>query len=164
VSGDAVVNGLVSDTEAYIRGQQLGIAVTGDLTVAAKDTSLFAAASGAVAYGNSAGIAGSSAVNTVERKTEAFVDGNTRGTAGNLAVTATSTETPVTVTVGGGLAKEKAAVAGSVDVTAVDSTTAANLATTNPVVTMRPSTLTDRAGVTVQANHTSTTYSVAGAA
>ncbi|MFO0840974.1 MAG: VCBS repeat-containing protein [Gemmataceae bacterium] len=163
VAGDVVVNGLVSDTRAFIRGP--GSVTAGrDLTVAARDTSLFAAASGAVAVGNSAGFAGSVAVNTVKRTTRAFADGATRLTAGNLAVTAVSIETPVTVTVGAGVAKEDAAVAGSVSVTAVDSTTAADLATTGGVTTTRPSTLFDRAGVTVDAYHSSATYSVAGVA
>ena len=75
-SGDAAVNGLVSDTRAYIRGPG-SVEAARNLTVQAVDTSLFAAASGAVAYGNSAGIAGSVAVNTVKRNTQAFADGAT---------------------------------------------------------------------------------------
>ncbi|MFO0935895.1 MAG: VCBS repeat-containing protein [Gemmataceae bacterium] len=160
-SGSAAVNALVSDTRAFVRGVT-NVTVAGDMTVAAKDTSLFASAAGAVAYANSAGIAGALALNTVTRNTQAIVDGAMKVTAGSLTVTADSVETPVTVTVGTGVAKEDAAVAGSASITLVNSTTAATLSTQGPIVTKRASTLQDPAGVTVQANHSSSTYSVAG--
>lgn len=66
VSGDATVNSLVSDTRAFINGSS-NVTVGGAMTVDAIDSSLFAAASGSVAYGNSAGIGGSFAVNSIRR-------------------------------------------------------------------------------------------------
>ena len=162
ISGDAAANALVSDTRAFVRG--LGsVAAAGDLTVAAKDTSLFAAAAGAVAYANSTGIAGSLALNTVRRNTQAFVDAVTV-TAGSVAVTATAVETPVAVTVGAGVAQDDAAVAGSVSVTDVTSAATATLGAGAKVTTTRAATSPAPAGVTVQADHKSTTYSVAGVA
>ncbi len=160
-AGDATVNGLVSDTRAFISGSS-NITVSGNLTVDAKDSSLFAAASGAVAYANSTGIGGSFAVNSIRRNTLSTIE-RTPVTAGAVSITANSVETPVTLTVGAGIAKENAAVAGSLSITDVVSDVRATQGTDAPIVTRRAGTATTEGGsLLVSANRTTNTYSVAG--
>ena len=161
VSGDATLNVLTSDTRAFIIGSS-GVTVGGNLTVDAKDTGLFAAASGAVAYGNAVGIGGSLAVNSVRRNTLATID-RTLVNAGGVSILANSIETPVTVTVGAGLAKQNAAVAGSLSITDVVSDVKAMLGRSSTVTTNRAgSTITEGGSLNVQANRVSNNYSVAG--
>jgi hypothetical protein len=158
LSGAASITLMTPNVQAYIGTGAGSIIVNNQLTVNASNTTLLVTPAGAWAAAKDVGIGGAFAFNYLDKTTLALIDSTPRVSTGSLVVTATAVSPIVSVAAGAAGAKGNASVAGSVNLNILNTNTQAYLGSLRDVTIA-----SDDGGLTIAANNTLTTWSIAGA-